>query len=84
MRIEPERIAALGAQRQAADQGAAKAVQLEATAKQTRDLPDRNRGYPAPLSSHSVSGLTLRPVCHVPCSRLRYHSGHLRLLLLPL
>merc|ERR1712136_703782 len=39
-RIEPERIAALDAQRQAADQGAAKAVQLDAAAK-TRDLADR-------------------------------------------
>merc|ERR1719284_1994334 len=40
-RIEPERIAALGAQRQAPDQGAAKAVQLDAAAKQTRDFADR-------------------------------------------
>jgi len=40
-RIEPERIAALGAQRQAADQGAAKTVLLGAAAKQTRDVTDR-------------------------------------------
>ena len=62
-RIEAERIAALEAERQAAEQAAAQAAQFEAAAEKTRDVAERNRGYPTSLSSHFVSGHVLVATC---------------------